>query len=125
MKKTIAPLHPRPCHAFLSTLTTRKRVRSTSTSDDFVDKPYLLIHLLIQGGPPSPSLPRTKSEETNWQAGDGGSNSDFRYFTKEEEGDAPSSKTGESSVDEEREKGEDGWKMVVRMMVERSLYYLR
>lgn len=111
MKKTIAPLHPRPWHAFLSTLTTRKRACSTSTSDDFVDKPYLLIHR-NRVPPLSPSLPRTKSEETNWQAGDGGSNSDFRYFTKEEgegEGDAPSSKTGGSSVDEDREgAGGDG-----------------
>lgn len=113
MKKTIAPLHPRPWHAFLSTLTTRKRACSTSTSDDFVDKPYLLIHR-NRVPPLSPSLPRTKSEETNWQAGDGGSNSDFRYFTKEEgegEGDAPSSKTGGSSVDEERG-GRRGWERI-------------
>lgn len=48
----------------------------------------------------------------------------FHDYKKE---DAPSSKTGGgSSVDEEKEGGEDGsTKMVVRMMVERSLYYLR
>lgn len=128
MKKTIAPLHPRPCHAFLSTLTTRKRARSTSTSDDFVDKPYLLIHRNRVALP----LPPCHEQRAKKRIGRRVTAVPTVTFAisrkkkkKEKEMHPPRKLKKARSMKRERERGKDGWKMVVRMMVERSLYYLQ
>lgn len=118
VKKTIPPsCSPVPSTRF-STLTTMKRARPTFTSDDAT---YLLIYRARNGGGSHPR-PRTKRREAKKRIGNRLTapwRVTFAIPVTKKTGVGARRSTGAAEGMERRAKS------AVRMMAERSLYYLR